>query len=821
VGEYEGDLIASGHFTHAGGGNADAVARWDGSKWHAMGSGRELPLGLAVQDVDYPSDDSLDDVIIAVPVRDVGPDVHQQIYVYGCDGGTERRWTKALTEPLPYIHPVYGSRRQLTAADILGGNPSRLTLLAADTAISSLGLSKTRLEIYEAMALQDSTCGALQIPLRDTWTSSDQLTHLVAADLDTLTLVVGPPVYHRKTGIVQPLVVLGAPPVHYDVIRDTVWDVNFRYGANPDNCETFSTYKKKTGYTIEMKTEVNRDWGVSSSLDVSLGTPGGKVKAHLDETYGEGFSKVEQNIREIQLTATVTTGDDDQVYATQVDYDIWEYPVIKGGKRVPGGGIVVVSPNTVQDVFSAGKNPDREGWIPDHEVENVLSYPRLTDLLDNPQVASGHVITNGNTGFTLDEYPWSADWAVVQSDFSADEVEESWNAGFEVGVSASAEAGYFGYSAGVEASLEYEYSESEVQTYKTTVSDACSLGVFLGCINTGYGVVNYTVTPYAYWATSGALVLDYAVSPAVAQQGEDPTWWQVYYGESDPALLLPWRLDDDKGEPLTSEASRFKTKEIFFHPSTPYPGQDVTIVARVHNFGLTPTLGPVKVSFYLGDPDHGGVLLIDAGGFTEFETTTALRPQGSSLASMVWRVPFYGSIAECQRIWVVVDPLDEISPEVHDNDERKTNNKGWKLLRVNTDPQCIDTDGDGYGDPAYRCSSCPTYPAFDNCPTVPNPGQEDADGDGIGDVCEADFCGVAMTGDVNVNGEIATSDIIYLVNFVLKAGPPPLPCEASGDANCTGEVNTTDIILLVNYVLKAGPPPCDVCSLIPGTWGCP
>ena len=43
-------------------------------------------------------------------------------------------------------------------------------------------------------------------------------------------------------------------------------------------------------------------------------------------------------------------------------------------------------------------------------------------------------------------------------------------------------------------------------------------------------------------------------------------------------------------------------------------------------------------------------------------------------------------------------------------------------------PQVLDTtdtDADGVGD------------SFDNCPSVPNPGQEDSDGDGIGDACDA------------------------------------------------------------------------------------
>jgi len=48
---------------------------------------------------------------------------------------------------------------------------------------------------------------------------------------------------------------------------------------------------------------------------------------------------------------------------------------------------------------------------------------------------------------------------------------------------------------------------------------------------------------------------------------------------------------------------------------------------------------------------------------------------------------------------------------------------------------CIDTDGDGYGDPWESGNTCPD----DNCWSVYNPDQEDSDGDGIGDSCDGSY----------------------------------------------------------------------------------
>ncbi len=64
-------------------------------------------------------------------------------------------------------------------------------------------------------------------------------------------------------------------------------------------------------------------------------------------------------------------------------------------------------------------------------------------------------------------------------------------------------------------------------------------------------------------------------------------------------------------------------------------------------------------------------------------------------------------------------------------------------------------------------------------------------------------------GDVNGDGNIQLSDIIFMVNFIFKGGIAPDP-PAFGDLNCDGKVNLGDIIYLVNFVFKGGPPACEI-----------
>lgn len=64
-----------------------------------------------------------------------------------------------------------------------------------------------------------------------------------------------------------------------------------------------------------------------------------------------------------------------------------------------------------------------------------------------------------------------------------------------------------------------------------------------------------------------------------------------------------------------------------------------------------------------------------------------------------------------------------------------------------------------------------------------------------------------ICGDVNADGVINITDAVYLVRFIFKGGPAPLPSDA-GDVNCIGDVNISDAVHLINYIFKGGPAPC-------------
>lgn len=63
-----------------------------------------------------------------------------------------------------------------------------------------------------------------------------------------------------------------------------------------------------------------------------------------------------------------------------------------------------------------------------------------------------------------------------------------------------------------------------------------------------------------------------------------------------------------------------------------------------------------------------------------------------------------------------------------------------------------------------------------------------------------------LRGDANGNGEINAGDVVYLIMYFFKDGPPP-PTLKNGDVNGDGVINIADMVYLINYLFMDGPPP--------------
>lgn len=63
-----------------------------------------------------------------------------------------------------------------------------------------------------------------------------------------------------------------------------------------------------------------------------------------------------------------------------------------------------------------------------------------------------------------------------------------------------------------------------------------------------------------------------------------------------------------------------------------------------------------------------------------------------------------------------------------------------------------------------------------------------------------------LVGDVDGDGTINVSDVVYLLGYVFNGSPVPNPI-STGDTDCNAQINVSDVVFLVNFVFGSGPAP--------------
>ncbi|NBD39137.1 MAG: hypothetical protein GVY10_11270 [Verrucomicrobia bacterium] len=508
---------------------------------------------------------------------------------------------------------------------------------------------------------------------------------LVTGDVDGDSLQLGKPRIYRRTELGQPVMILNAPPTHFDIINGEVFDIN---DCLTGDCGSFSSYTLQNELVQEVSTEVRADWAISAGVSIEgeggINTPIAKakqrVKLSLDGKYGEGFSRVRNAGRTIRETREFVARGDDLIYASVADYDILEYPVYRDGELL--GTIASVVPKDPRLVVFNSKSPRAAEYVTPHEPGNILSYRSRVDMEDNPLVARP---VTSFTGFSWEMQPQgSSTWTLELSQYQQNQLTESselsLSARLETETEVSGEVpiakfvtGSLGMTVG--GYIQGDYSQSRVTTHTTTVSVDHTVLVDFGNVDVAIvGDTTYEVTPYIYWGSNGALVLDYAVDPVLGDGYEG--WWQRKYGSApDLAFTLPWRYDIERGSNIPVDQTQ-RTRNILVSPERPRSGDTVDIYARVHNYSLDPSgSAPASLRFYLDNRDGRGLVpMANEAGRTEL-TVPGLAPRASlALVLKGWEVPW--SINRNARIYAVIDE-DNLIAEIHED-----NNTGWALLNA-------------------------------------------------------------------------------------------------------------------------------------------
>ena len=498
---------------------------------------------------------------------------------------------------------------------------------------------------------------------------------LVTGNFGDRGIRVGPPQFYRETEIIQPLVVLNAPPLHFDVFDGNSFDVSNCYLG--EGCGFLASYTEQSSQTVEVTSEVRGDWQLGAGLDGNLNSIldeipvagelvvdlldalGLGIDFNFEASYGEGFSDLLGTQRTITLTTQVNTFEDDAIYASVVDYDVWEYPLYVRGQFA--GNMAIVLPNPQRDQWFTSRTPEAASYRPAHEFGNILSYPR--DL--SPNRLSQEVYTGSR--YTLGSQTVLWDVTREQTEFSESSSSTSLQLGGDLDISLPVPT--------LSLNLNGDYSMETLNTYATSVSNLQAVTVEFGQIETTVEGLkaNYSVTPFVYWDRSGALVVDYSVEPSIAGAGEVETWWQERYGKTpDLAFNLPERYEDVKSGSTIDPATLSRTRSFSFFPQKVVPGETVTIQALVHNYSLLPTATTVPVRFYAGDPNAGGTAITGSAGNPD-PVLPSIEARGSASVSTSWTLPA-GFNESAIRIYAVIDP-DNVLNEIHE-----TNNTGWAPL---------------------------------------------------------------------------------------------------------------------------------------------
>ena len=494
--------------------------------------------------------------------------------------------------------------------------------------------------------------------------------------------------------VIRPMTVLNTPPVHIDYIDGVIHDVNECFGGNDCASSVQKSTEQFTQDEFSIETSSTGDWGFDAKytlgIDQDLGGVGGVYMSPIEISsfLGGDLEEIVADVTTTSIGKSTSTSyfqtasmdkrfsRDDALLTIVSDYERWEYPVYNEHDVLLGEIVILIPQTTNQENWLRGRQVlEVAGMVQLHEPGNLLSYRKFSNTPEelikaNPDIKELISIANEHELDLSSNYTETITWGkdFENQDVSVENTVETYpSAGFNL------------------LGFQLRGEDSSVAEEEVITSHVYKVGKNLGIEVFGSSLAansyEFKVKPYFYWSISGALVVDYMIDLSAG------SFWQQNYSLQDPGFILPNRLDSLKAkneiDKITDLDEYIKTPSILLDPAIPVNGETVKVSTIVHNLSLSTTSDVVELSFYLGDPDHGGTLISDVDGNTLFSTLTTIEDQAYAIVEFEWVADFKRD----DRIYAMIDPGEKLAENKLDN------NKGW--APVQRFGSCGDTETSG------------------------------------------------------------------------------------------------------------------------------
>lgn len=499
---------------------------------------------------------------------------------------------------------------------------------------------------------------------------------VICTDVKGNGLRLGKPVLGVAESLIKPIVILKAPPAHFDIINGQTYDLCGQYQVGNDDVFQ-AVYEKADNVTYNLSTKAEIGFSLEAFIKAEVEAAGNEAKAKLTQRRKLQLEAEYGLTNEFSKAYKLPITDRDKYIVLKHGYKFFEYPLFLGNEQVTS---ILLTIPTNAELIEYDENNDLSNsmYVSYTEVGNALSYNRNVNLIDrqcysdiNHKVDDAVLVGDNEQIFSF-KTMHNAGLSLMNSYTISGESEFS--AGFDAemfGVKTKATAG---------GGISTNFDLSSTNTFKTTLSQETSFTVRYGYIqeDSNGELYNYWIKPYVYWSNEGAIVLDYFVDPVVNSDVGFDTWWDKTYGqEVDLAFALPYRFAPEKGIEIGPEYRRYLTKEIVCDKDIVQVGDELKVKMRLHNFSLKDIKAEqILVHLFIGDPDNNGILI------HEHQELFSMPARGMDVCNMTFTIP-QGTPEGEQFLYAIIDPNNSIN-EIHEG-----NNKGYTGIIIS---RAVDID---------------------------------------------------------------------------------------------------------------------------------